>query len=353
MTEISMPESAKMGYGFTPSRKKRAYNTRSDPLEKEFLNWMEEVSLTDRYSLPTHEEQEKWIMNAYEKLSARLKQIGGMESKPPEEINSLALICQDRENFEKAGFFLSACYRLLRAKEIVFDFEKENGLLDYLGFCLPEGKSLIVKSPLGSWTGFNSKGTIINRSQIEDVVNPKGCVINFGEMNYSSNSYMGSVINYGIIKSHTSADKAINFGKIDSNIYGPVMVNLGECGQMGVLDLGINFGTADDIDRGLRGFSINCGAVKGHIGDGDKSTAKIIVVKKPDGEIRAKSMSETRKKSVLLRHTKLEPYFEAIRQRFEAYRTADYPKCLEAFQLLDFFATEEFRRVVDHVDLSL
>ena len=106
MTNVLGHGNAQMGYGFTPSRKKRAYNTRSDPLEKEFLNWMEEASLTDRYSLPTHEEQEKWIMNAYEKLSARLKQIGGMESKPPEEINSLALICQDRENFEKAGFLI-------------------------------------------------------------------------------------------------------------------------------------------------------------------------------------------------------------------------------------------------------
>jgi len=135
------------GSGFNAPEEKRKYQEpdKNKKLQEAFEKWLSKDDGDSRL---------------YRKANWLLRNINA----DIQEAHSLLIQHSDNERLTRAGIFLSAFYNKHPEKRIIFDVDVP--LWD-LGYCLAEGKTLVVLSDTGAGLGRGAKGTIINYGNTE------------------------------------------------------------------------------------------------------------------------------------------------------------------------------------------
>jgi len=150
------------GSGFNAPEEKKEYQEPNDKLQQAFQQW-----------LHTHAGQ---YLELYQRACGFLE---GIEATV-EEANALLISCKNPRGDE--GLFVSAVYKIVKEKEIVFDVDLDTPP-QMLGFRLPKDKVLIAKANTGGELGWEAEGMVMNYADTGEQLgyNAKGPIINYGK----------------------------------------------------------------------------------------------------------------------------------------------------------------------------
>ena len=312
-----------LGYGFTPPAGKRQIpQERKDRLDEIFGYWLDMIPF-DKIA-EEHGDVMTEIDTDFQKcVYGVILQVPGINEMLPEEGDILIAKHKTHKNIRYSGIFLTAFYNAIDAKNIEFDAEADD-LIDYVGFGLRSGKTLVLRSDTGENTGSCSKGAIVNHAKSKILGDSAECdIINYGESETAARGFKGRFLNYGQIKEFgkTKEGVVVNFGHVDKfdedeDAGTGILINMETCGSFpGVgVDIAINFGEAEDFDCFRDGLFINSGTVKiKQLTQGDSMVCLDLSKRE---------------------HAEIKQYIDDLKKKIESYKTAQYPACLGVFDLV-------------------
>lgn len=251
------------------------------------------------------------------------------------EMHGLLIGFKDYENCKNwdhaAGTFASAVYNKVPDKEIVFDLELDE--VDFVGYKLKKGKTIINKGALGWFFGCDSEGMVINRGEATSELGAgaRAPVINYGSAGESMGYYAkAQIINHGDAETIGYFDEDAGHYKETPGL----ILNYGNVCQLGGLASGlvINLGDVGErtgenstkssmlINYGIAGEKFGCG-----------SEGIIIAVKNPKTFERCRSAKTIIKEDEIKYLPKLKKYLDNFKAELETGRN-NHEKALKVLE---------------------
>ena len=336
MTGLKSAEAGQLGYGFTPPASRRPYSeghgNKIDYLLEAWLDMTPLDEMSNSVNGGSGRALPDVVDHLYKNILNLLKGLDGIDRIPKEDGEKAVIQNQRHPRIKNAGLFLSAFYDAIGLNEIVFDLETETPL-DYLGYKLPEGRTLILKTDTGEHIGCSSEGTLVNYGTMEGNLGPwsTGNAINFGEVKYDI-VVSGNVINYGKVRKVFSesgkSGLCANFGYV-RQICNKSAFNLEEAD---IIDSGVsvNFGKTLHLGTSYGLIAVNLGEAQ-IVGCPASTISRYqycFPIKHP------KETVDTDKDYIFEAGPEMKKYLEDVRKELEKYRNSGYPDCLGVLDFL-------------------